>query len=414
MKKFIYTIITAAAFMSCSDLSLTPALSLYSEKPEVLGETAIFRLAVINMPDSTERRFPVSFGGTAERGTDYEVSSDEFIFGGDNPVDSIVVTTLKFGTEKTVSLTVELPEGMDSGRYLTSGFTIQGNPAFMTFTQGHKILADSAFVRFAAADKDGNMKALESDAEITVVVNKEKSTALEGVDFEFADSSHFTIRKGKDRGELKLKMLKTALEAGRDKIVLSLNYDDKFGQGASQEMEIDLMDSVWGKLDGQWKIDTLVTDTTYMMAFWGDKCSGYDQLPIYNSRDGLGFDLDLNIFEPLFKSDFRNYFTGDCDFIKGPLHPLSLVNGETAEVQTFLITDTNRYFHRQEKSEDKESYIGLRIIEGTEETPDTLDFYLIDHTSKSFMPELGTENKYAPEKPVAASPGQYMNITFIK
>ncbi len=415
MKKILYMIILAAAFSACSDsISLNPAMSLFSDRPEVSDETAIFRLAVINMPEGAERRFPVTFGGTAERGTDYEVSSDAFVFGGENPVDSIVVTTLKFGTEKTVSITVELPEGMESGKYLSSEFTLQDNPAYITFSQEHKILADSAFVRFALTDKNGKNKTLKTDTEISILVDRTKSTAEEGVDFVFADSSHFTIQAGKDQGELKLKMLKPASEAGRNRIVLAINHAEKFGKGGLQEMELDLMDASWAVLDGEWAIDTLVTDTTYMVNFWGEKCSGYDLMPVYNERDGLSFDMDMNIFEPLFKSDFRNYFTGDCDFRKGPVQSLSLVNGESAEIQTFLLTDTNRYFHKSEKSEDKESYIGMRIIEGMEENPDTLDLYVLDHTSKSFMPELEAEKKYAPEKPVAASPGQYINITFVK
>ncbi len=325
-----------------------------------------------------------------------------------------MVTTLKFGTEKTVSITVELPEGMESGKYLSSEFTLQDNPAYITFSQEHKILADSAFVRFALTDKNGKNKTLKTDTEISILVDRTKSTAEEGVDFVFADSSHFTIQAGKDQGELKLKMLKPASEAGRNRIVLAINHAEKFGKGGQQEMELDLMDASWAVLDGEWAIDTLVTDTTYMVNFWGEKCSGYDLMPVYNERDGLSFDMDMNIFEPLFKSDFRNYFTGDCDFRKGPVQSLSLVNGESAEIQTFLLTDTNRYFHKSEKSEDKESYIGMRIIEGMEENPDTLDLYVLDHTSKSFMPELEAEKKYAPEKPVAASPGQYINITFVK
>ncbi len=71
MKKILYMIILAAAFSACSDsISLNPAMSLFSDRPEVSDETAIFRLAVINMPEGAERRVPVTFGGTAERGTD--------------------------------------------------------------------------------------------------------------------------------------------------------------------------------------------------------------------------------------------------------------------------------------------------------------------------------------------------------
>ncbi len=415
MKKFIYLIIFAAVFSACSEeLTMNPALSLFNEKPEVLDETAIFRLAVVNMPDSTERIFPVTFGGTAERGVDYEASADAFVFGGESPVDSIVVTTFKFGTDKTVSMTVGLPEGMEGGKYLTSEYTIQDNPAYITFRESYGILADSLVTEFELTDRKGNAKILAKDIEVALKVNHEKSTAVEGIDFEFADSSHFTIRAGEQRGELKIKLLKPELQAGKDRIVLHTVHDEIFGDGEFHEMEIDLMDGRWSDLNGKWTIDTLITDAAYMEAFWGDSCSGYDLMPKYRGADAVTFELEDCSFEPSFYSYFETYFIGDSHMRKGPIRKIDLGDGGSADIQTFLIDNTNRYFSQETSSEDKESYIGMRIIEGLEESPDTLDFYVIDYTSKSFMPELETENKYAPEKPVAASLGQYLNIIFVK
>ena len=86
-------------------------------------------------------------------------------------------------------------------------------------------------------------------------------------------------------------------------------------------------------------------------------------------------------------------------------------DGTTGDVQTFLIGNTNRYFSEDLMSEDDKSYIGLRLLEGP---TDTLSLYVIDYTSKSFMPELEAENKYAPEKPVAASPGLFINLRFTR
>ncbi len=414
MKKFIHIVIMAAVISACTDgIALNPAMSLYSDKPEVLDETAIFRLAVANMPDSTERRFPVTFGGTAERGVDYEASSDAFVFGGENPVDSIIVTTLKFGTGKTVSMNVELPEGMESGHYLSSEFTIQDIPAFITFSREYKFLTDSTFVEFALTDKKGKDKVLKKDVEVSISVDRENSTAVEGEDFEFADSSHFTIRAGSEGGQLKIKKLKVKPEDGKDKIVLLMSHADKYGEGAVRELEISLLDTLWGRLDGKWMIDTLVTDTTYMMNCWGEKCSGYEMFPKFEGQDAVSFDMDDCVFKPSFTSDFGLYFIGDSGLRKGSAMNLDLGGGRSAELQTFILDNTNRYFSKDEESEDKESLVGARIIDGLEEAPDTLDFYVIDYMSKSFMPELEAENKYAPEKPVAASPGQYINITFV-
>ena len=63
----------------------------------------------------------------------------------------------------------------------------------------------------------------------------------------------------------------------------------------------------------------------------------------------------------------------------------------------------NRYFSATEKSEDKEGYIGARIIDG-DNGEKLLELHVFDHTSKSFMPELLDNNYiYGTEKPVAAA-----------
>ena len=97
---------------------------------------------------------------------------------------------------------------------------------------------------------------------------------------------------------------------------------------------------------------------------------------------------------------------------KGEVIDLELPDGNTAPVQTFIIDNTNRFFSPDEISDDKESYIGLRFIPGETEDEKLLYMYILDHTSKSFMPELEASGKYSPEKPVAASPGLYLNIIF--
>ena len=67
--------------------------------------------------------------------TDYTISGDRFVFGGENPVDSIVVTTLKLGTGRTLSLSVDVPEGYAAGKYLTSEYTLQDKLAFFSFSK---------------------------------------------------------------------------------------------------------------------------------------------------------------------------------------------------------------------------------------------------------------------------------------
>ena len=204
MKRTLYTLIMImAAFTACQkELELEPAVSFFSASPEINEETAIFRLAYANIKDSTERVFPVTFSGTAEEGIDYTVSGKRFVFGGENPIDSIVVTTLRLGTDKTLTLTVGLPDDYASGKYISSSYTLQDKLAYFSFAKNYQMICDSLEVTFNALDRSGKAKTLGCDAEIHLTINQEKTTAVEGVDFEFSDSSHLTMLKGSKSGSL--------------------------------------------------------------------------------------------------------------------------------------------------------------------------------------------------------------------
>ena len=412
MKRILYILVLAATIVSCQkELPLEPAISFFGASPEIREETAVFRLAYANITDSTERVIPVKIAGTAENGIDYIISGDRFVFGGENPVDSIVVTTLKLGTERTLSLSVDVPEGYTAGKYMTSGYTLQGKLAFFSLEHGYRMMTDSLDIKIMTTDKDGKAKALTAEAEISLSVNKEKSTAEEGVDFDFADSSNFIIKSGQSQGSIRIRSLNPHPAEGKDKIVLNLNFGEKYGLGEAAELEVSLLDTLWKHLNGTWEADSLVTDSLYMEKFWNNSCTGMDLFPKFNSRDWLTFDMETISLTPSVRSAFKNYFSGRSGFRKGNHINLDLGKGNTAELQTFWLDNTNRYFSEEQESEDKESLIGLRFFpDGT----DSLDLYVIDYVSRSFMPELEAEGKYAPEKPVAASPGQFLNLTFKK
>ena len=412
MKRSIYSILAVLALLSCQkELPLEPAISFFSASPEISEETAVFRLAYANIQDSTERVFPVTFSGTAEAGIDYTASGDRFVFGGENPVDSIVVTTLKLGTGKTLELTVAVPEGYASGKYTTSGYTLQDKLAYFSLDKDYRMMADSLEIVFHALGKDGRSLNIGSDAEISLAVNEEKSTAKEGIDFEFPDSSRFIIRAGENKGSLMIRSLTPHPEDDRDRIVLNLAFGDKYGEGGVTEIEISLIDTLWRHLEGSWNIDTLVTDSLYMDRYWKDICTGMELLPAFNGKDMVTFDMEILRMSPSFRSGFRNFFPVTSDIRKGEHLSLELGDGTSALLQTFMLNKTNRYFSSEQESEDRESLIGLRFFP---ETTDSLDFYVIDYVSRSFMPELETLGKYAPEKPVAASPGLFFNLTFTR
>lgn len=410
MKRIIYILAIAVALASCQkELYMEPAISFFSDSPEIKDETAIFRMAFANFPDSTERVFPVTIGGTAEPGTDFVMSGDKFVYGGENPIDSIVVTTLKLGTSRVLSLSIEVPEGYTAGKYLKSEYILHSKLATFSFVSSYQMMSDSLDIAFKVLDRFGNPKSLNSEAGISLSINHEKSTAEEGVDFSFADSSRYVIKKGENQGSLMIRSLNPHPDEGKDKIVLDLTFSDKYEGGEVTEMEISLIDTLWKHLDGTWVADSLITDSLYMDRYWEGSFTGMDMFPKYNQNDKISISLDEASFTPSLRSEFKNYFIGESSLRKGNIITIDCGEGSPTELQTFWLDKTNRYFSAEEKSEDTESLIGLRFFP---DNTDSLDLYLIDHTSRSFMPELDSLGKYAPEKPAAASPGLFLNLIF--
>ena len=65
-------------------------------------------------------------------------------------------------------------------------------------------------------------------------------------------------------------------------------------------------------------------------------------------------------------------------------------------------------------SEDTQSYIGIYLFKDDESQKDMMELYVLDHTSRTFMPELEAGQTYGAQKPVAAEPGKYFCATFAR
>lgn len=413
MKKIISALILSSFLLACSDeITLTPGISFLTPDPEVFEETAIFR--VIGQPFSTvdSLTVPVTFGGTAQLGTDYEVSSDSFVLTKDSLTDSIVVYTKQLGTGKSVNLALQIPEGFVAGKYQSSGLKLQDKYGFLNFESARSFAADTAHYSISVCDSSGMAKALSTAAEIHFEVNAEKSTAVEGVDYKFINTEELTIAAGTGYTYVSLVTLGDGPREGHDRIVLNLVADSKFGTGLLDEMEITIADPVLKSLDGHWIMESINTEASYFEEFWGNACSNYDLLPQFNSSDLVEFSFQRASFSPLFMSDFRNFFIADSAIGQGSKMDIIDIEGNPKSILLLSLDRTNRYFSADQSSEDSVSFIGIYAYQNPDTQADMMELYILDHTSKSFMPELESGMKYAAEKPVAATPGLYICTTF--
>lgn len=418
MKNKIYILTAVISFIcaacSTNDTISPSAISFVSDAPTVQADSAIFRIVSRGVTSGTGITIPVMFSGTAEKGIDFTVSRESFIVGGESPVDSIVVKTLQLGTEKTLSLSLDLPEGIQGGHNMSSGFTLQDRFGHIGFKSAKMMAADTMQLDIMIQDANGKTSVATGPGVFSISIDTENSTAAEGVHFEFIDETSFNLNSGTTTISTRIAPIGKTIEKGHDRIVLAINAGNTFHTGTKNTLEITLLDRKWAAIDGKWAADSLVTDSIFMDKYWEKAYTKLDLIPKYSSSDAMTFTLSENKVSNSFRSLFKNYFMGVSEMTKGEEITLTLTDGETAELQTFMFSNTNRFFSSEETSEDDESIVGFRFIKEEGEEKELLDMYVIDYTSRSFMPELDVLGRYGTEKPVAAQPGMYLNLRLRK
>lgn len=405
MKKFYVLALAAMTLLAgCKKDSATlPSVSFETAVPTTVDGTSVLSISVSDYTGTEAVTVPVKFAGDAVKGTDYNVSAEAFVIGGASPVTSIIVTPVDYTSKKTVKVSLELPEGFAAGKYITSEFALSGPVGVISFSSKRGLLTAAAVISADVLTADGStLLPLQNGDEIAVSVNTEKSTAVEGTDFKFKnDKKAIVIEPMKSSGSVELEYIGSETVEGNKTIVLDITLNGKYSGGQYISTTIEVLGSYWNMLGGKWVINELLTDKDFFSASWTGMCNNYDLLPVLTPSDSFEIDLETGVFKPAFDSAFKNYFLGEANMTKGDevTYHSGLGLGETT-VQAFILDNVNRYFSETEKSEDKEGYIGARIIDG-DNGEKLLELHVFDHTSKSFMPELLVYEMYGTEKPVA-------------
>lgn len=412
MKRILFAIcaLVAVAAACTPENKVTPAVSFETALPIIAGEVTTYTIAVADYAGTDPVTIPVTFGGDAVKGVDYEVSAEAFVWGGNEPVTSIKVTTLVFDNTKKVSLTLNAPEGWTVGNYPMSESSLSAKLGYISFDKSSLGLTGSAEVTVSVYDEQGNAKVLENDATLAISV-AESSTAAEGTHFTLS-TKNVTIPAGSKSATFTVAIMGEEAVADHDQFTLVLDPGAKFSIGNYDEIAVNIWGSAWSKLNGNWKMIEVSPEATGM---WGDMVTAMDQIPSVVEGDGFIIDIAAMKFIPNFKSTFCNYFIGEANIAKDK----TVVNfgqgvGNKFSLQLISFDNTNRYFSAKEQSSDKVSLVGIAFEEGDTAGDEILRMYIVDHTSKSFMPELLEYDMYQKEKPVAVDYGNFISAAFKK
>lgn len=431
MKKILFVLAAVATlFASCTPEATikTPSVSFQTAEPAVDGDEAVFTVVVSDYTGTEPLTIPVLVETEAAEGTDYTISAKEFVWGGENPVTTITVTTIELGTGHNVKLTLQNPEGINPGKFMFSEVMLADKDVNVSFeTSLIMTEADYIPVKVIVTNAKGEFEVAE-DTEFTISVNTEKSTAVLGTHFEFDYEENFAfVMEGTSEGEAYINILE--VEEGKDKIVLRLDEPEGYGFGNYFEVEIRLV-SYWEKLAGKWEINEIISTAEFMEAngWWCSMNSWspevvYADLPVYNAADALEIvitDENTGVLKPSFQSNLKNYFIGNSNMTKGDNHDVYLDGMSLPPIMTntriAICDNVNRYFHATEMSEDKEGWVAFGLKYDADLGTDILEMYIIDHTSHSFLPgvlEIPSDwGGYAKTSPTADMPGQWIGATF--
>ena len=398
-----------AIFAACEQLQTLPEVSFTSALPVVADGDAVFSIAVNNYEGTEPVTIPVVLAGDAVENVDYTISAKEFVVGGESPVTSVTVSTLNFGSDKKVTLTLTPPAGWNLGQYSTSEFSLAKKLGWLSFEGKTANMTDKVVVTMGVYDGEGKNLTLENGEEIEVMVDTLNSTAIEGTHFAFEGEKKIVVAAGSYSGTVTLNMLGDAVVAGHDQIVLMINPGNKYEIGNTQKITINIAGSEWSRLGGTWAVVGLERDAAYMEMMWSSMCTGYEYIPDYsvdedgvmaNKDDKIVIDMEAGTFTPSFTSTFKDYFIGVSNFAYAGRRNLPIgMWGMPAEAMMITLDNTNRYFSSTEFSEDKISYVGVKIDKDADNN-DLLTIYTVDNEPKTWMPEI--KDFLSADKPVAA------------
>lgn len=409
-KKLMFAIAAVAAMVACNpdDAALKKSVSFENPFPEMQNDEGVFKVVVSNYAETAPLEIPVTFGGSAEKGVDYEVSAEAFVWGGESPVTEITVTPLVLASDKEVTLTLNMPSGFVAGSYPVATYSFSGKLGYASFESNVVDLIGKAEITVTVVDGNGAGLALPDGAEIAVEVDTENSTAVEGTHFQFVDGKKAAvIPAGGKKGTFAIETL-GAFDSEHSKIVLKL-VDNKFYIGEYETVEITFV-SYWAQLAGTWQINELVADKTYMQNTWWCEADDLVGYPEFVETDKVTFDIVNGKFVPAMTGGFENYFLGEANLTNEGGYVLQgMVD---LSLQLLEIDNVNRNFSATSASDEKKAYIGVQIYLEEETGEEVLDMYLLDYKSTDFLSIFDLYECWNPTRPTATMSGMPINITF--
>lgn len=419
MRKFLFALLAAPLlFGACSDDNdeSTPTLSFAKPVLALSTGSVTLDLQVSGVDLSSLASpvtVPVAFSGTAVKGSEYSVSAEQFILGGNNQSLSITVTALdNYDEAKEIVATLGSVADFIPGKNATAKISLGVKGKIMySFSVKSMTMGETGSVQLDLYTATGAKYTAEQDIVIPIEI-AEGSTAVENTNFTFEGAKQLVVAQGKSSGAITLKA--GTLETGKDKVVLKTGLENNKGfvRGQYNEITVTIFGSYFSKLEGTWKMSAEGNYDPMEYANLNGSSSEYDKptfdanmaaLPAYNAKDRLIF-TEEGLTTSL-ESNLKNFFRENSGISNGGELTVREGMGTKVPLQLILLDNANRYFSAAEQSEDTEAYIGVRFKDGD---ADKMQIYFIDYNSKSFL----VDKIYYDEQKPTATYSPFISFTF--
>ena len=396
MRKFLFALLAAPLlFGACSDDNddSTPTLSFAKPVLALSTGSVTLDLQVSGVDLSSLASpvtVPVAFSGTAVKGSEYSVSAEQFILGGNNQSLSITVTALdNYDEAKEIVATLGSVADFIPGKNATAKISLGVKGKIMySFSVKSMTMGETGSVQLDLYTATGAKYTAEQDIVIPIEI-AEGSTAVENTNFTFEGAKQLVVAQGKSSGAITLKA--GTLETGKDKVVLKTGLENNKGfvRGQYNEITVTIFGSYFSKLEGTWKMSAEGNYDPTEFANLNGSSSDNDKptfdadmaaLPAYNAKDRLVF-TEEGLTTSL-ESTLKNFFRENSGISKGEEIIVREGMGTKVPLQLILLDNVNRYFSATEQSEDTEAYIGINFKDGDS---NKMKIYFVDYNSKSFL-----------------------------
>ena len=422
MRKFLFALLAAPLlFGACSDDNdeSTPTLSFAKPVLALSTGSVTLDLQVSGVDLSSLASpvtVPVAFSGTAVKGSEYSVSAEQFILGGNNQSLSITVTALdNYDEAKEIVATLGSVADFIPGKNATAKISLGVKGKIMySFSVKSMTMGETGSVQldlYTATGAKYTAYTAEQDIVIPIEI-AEGSTAVENTNFTFEGAKQLVVAQGKSSGAITLKA--GTLETGKDKVVLKTGLENNKGfvRGQYNEITVTIFGSYFSKLEGTWKMSAEGNYDPTEFANLNGSSSDNDKptfdadmaaLPAYNAKDRLVF-TEEGLTTSL-ESTLRNFFWENSGISKGEEISVREGMGTKVPLQLILLDNVNRYFSATEQSEDTEAYIGINFKDGDS---NKMKIYFVDYNSKSFL----VDKIYYDETKPTATYSPFISFTF--